>query len=236
VYAQLVSVSGERDRGIDVVRWVRARYPTYARAWGLEITLVARAGRVAETERLIDTMLVQPLVPASAVVFSLRRTAASLAFSGDTAAAHRTLARALAVLDRDDRTRRPRTGLDRAQLLYDLGELAEAKTLLTALVAADSNDVEARGYLGLIAARRADTAAAVTVDKWLETARPAHVFTRTLYRARIAASLGDHERSLQLLGSALDESGRFLVPGYREYPEFACLREDDRFDQLMTLR
>jgi DNA-binding SARP family transcriptional activator len=236
VYAQLVSVAGDRDRGINVVRWVRARYPTYARAWGLEITLVARAGRAAETERLIDTMTAQPLVPSSAVIFSLRRTAASLAVEGDTAAAHRTLTRALAVLDRDDRKRAPRTALDRAQLLYDMGQLAEAKALLATLVARDSTDVDARGHLGLIAARRADTAAAVAVDKWLETARPPYVFTRTLYRARIAALLGEHERALELLGSALDEAGRFLVPGYREYPEFACLREDDRFEQLMMLR
>ena len=236
VYAQLVSVAGERDRGIDVVRWVRARYPTYARAWGLEITLVARAGRVAETERLIDTMTARPLVPSSAVVSSLRRTAASLAFGGDTASAHRALTRALAVLDRDDRPRAARTVLDRAQLLYDMGQLAEAKALLAPLVARDSTDVEARGHLGLIAARRADTATAVAVDKWLETARPRYVFTRTLYRARIAALLGEHERALELLGGALDESGRFLVPGYREYPEFVCLREDDRFEQLMAVR
>jgi len=236
VYAQLASVAGDRTRGIEVVRWVRSRYPTYARAWGLEVTLLARAGRVAEAERVIDTMTSLPVSPTSVVVASLRRTAASLAFAGDTAAARRTLAKALTVIDGDDRTSERRKRSERAQLLYESARFEEARALLAHVVSTDSNDVDARSYVGLTAARLGDTVTAEVADTWLANARPPYVFTRTLYRARIAAILGQHERSLELLGSALNENGRFLVPGVREYAEFECLREDDRFDRLTALR
>jgi DNA-binding SARP family transcriptional activator/tetratricopeptide (TPR) repeat protein/TolB-like protein len=236
VYAVLASAEGDRARGIEVTRWVRARYPTYARAWALEATLLARAGRVRETEQLVDTMAASPLAPSSAVVYGLRRSAAALAVAGDTAAARRTLARALAVLDPPDGTRASRNASERAQLLYEMGRFDEAKVLLTQLVATDSSDVDARGHLGLIAARRRDTTTTAAIDAWLATARPPYIFTRTLYRARMASALGLHTRALELLGSALDEAGRFLVPAVREYPEFACLRDDDRFDQRTALR
>ena len=236
VYAQLISVAGDRPRGIEVARWVRSRYPTYARAWGLEITLRARAGRGAETERVIDTMLALPVAPSSAVVVSLRRTAASFAFAGDSAAARRTLGRAFAVLDGDDRTPDRQKRSERAQLLYETARFREARTLLSELAAADSNDVDVRGYLGLTAARLGDTTTAAVADRWLANTRLPYVFSRAMYRARIAALLGHHERAVKLLGTALDEAGRFLLPGYREYAEFACLQEDERFDRLMALR
>ena len=140
------------------------------------------------------------------------------------------------MLDPPDGTRASQNASERAQLLYEMGRFDEAEVLLTRLVATDSSDVDARGHLGLIAARRRDTTTTAAIDAWLATARPPYIFTRTLYRARMASALGLHTRALDLLGSALDEAGRFLVPAVREYPEFACLREDARFDRLTALR
>jgi hypothetical protein len=57
-----------------------------------------------------------------------------------------------------------------------------------------------------------------------------------MYRTRIAAQLGRRERALELLGPALDEMNRFLIPGVRDYAELASLKSDERFARLTTLR
>ena len=121
-------------------------------------------------------------------------------------------------------------------MLYELGRLDEASAVWTELLASDPGNVDARAYLGLIAARRHDTAAAAASDSWLQEAETPYVFTRTMYRARIAAQLGQRERALDLLGPALDEMNRFLVPGVRDYAELVSLRSDERFARLTSLR
>jgi DNA-binding SARP family transcriptional activator/tetratricopeptide (TPR) repeat protein len=236
VSAQLASVSGDRERGLNVIHWLRARDPGFGPAWAMEVTFLARAGRAEATGRFVDSMLATPLEPRAAIVNGLRRAAASFSACGDTAVARRLSTNALAVLDGMPSARVGRQRLDRAQVLYELGRLGEAEASLREIVAGDSVNVDARGYLGLIAALRRDTAAARTTETWLEAARSPYVFTRTMYRARIAALLGDRERALALLGPALDEQNRFLVPGVREYAEFAALRSDARFARLLSLQ
>ena len=235
VYTQLAWIAGDRTRALDVAEWARARYPTYARVWGLESTLLARDGRFEETARFIDTMTALPLEPRSAIVGALRRTANSLAFLGDSTGAANTRARALALLDATDRASGGSTRSERAQLLYESGRLDEAQRLFAQLVANDSSDVDARAHLGLIAASRGDTTTANAIDGWLASTRPPYVLTRTLYRARIAAVRESHEQALELLGAALDESGRFLTLSIRELPEFSCIRQDDRFQRLLRV-
>jgi len=235
ISAQLAAVLGRRERGLDVVRWLRARNPGYGPAWAMEVTFLARSGRVEATERLVDTMVAMRLEPRAAIVNGLRRAAASFAACGDTAAARRLLTNALAAIDATPGGRPERQRLDRAQVLYELSRLDEAEAALREIVAADSSNVDARGYLALTAARRGDSAEAGAIDAWLEWTRTPYVFTRTMYRARIAAMLGQRERALDLLAPALDEQNRFLVPGVREYAEFASLRSDERFARLLAM-
>ena len=236
ISAQLATVLGRRERGLEVVRWLRARNPGYGPAWAMEVTFLARAGRVEATERLVDTMVATRLEPRAAIVNGLRRAAASFAACGDTAAARRLSTRALAAIDGMSGVRPGRQQLDRAQVLYELGRVDEADAAMREILAADSANVDARGYIGLIAARRGDSAKAAAMDVWLAGARTPYVFTRTMYRARIAALLGQRERALELLGPALDEQNRFLVPAVREYAEFAALRNDGRFARVIAIR
>jgi len=236
VYAQVVSQLGDRSRGLDATRWLTSRYPGYARGSAMELTLLARSGRSDETERLVDALSTQRLTQASILVTGIRRAAAALSLTGDSATARRILTRALAILDADIRTEQGRTRLDRAQVLYELGRFEEARALLTALAVADSGDVDVRGYVGLVAARQGDTATASAIDRWLSTAAVPYVFTRSLYRARIAAVRGQRESALSLLGAGLDEGGRFLLPGIREFGEFASIRGEKRFEELTSVR
>ena len=126
--------------------------------------------------------------------------------------------------------------LERAQILYELGRHGGAQAAFAALALNDSGNVDLHGYVGLVAATCDDTADVGVADDWLATSRTPYTFTRTLYRARMAASLGRRTRALALLASALDEGGRFLVPAIREYAEFASLRNDAEFRRLLTLQ
>jgi hypothetical protein len=66
--------------------------------------------------------------------------------------------------------------------------------------------VDRRGYLGALAARRGDRAAALAADSVLASLRRAYLVGRhTYWRARIAALLGDRERAVTLLRDALRE-------------------------------
>ena len=125
---------------------------------------------------------------------------------------------------------------DRAQVLHELGRHDDAMAAITELALTDTPNVDVRGYLGLVAAGCHDTALATRADAWLAASRTPYTFTRTLYRARIAAALGRRAQALALLAAALDEGGRFLVPAIREYGEFASLRRDAEFRRLMTLQ
>ncbi|HUQ83010.1 MAG TPA: BTAD domain-containing putative transcriptional regulator [Gemmatimonadaceae bacterium] len=236
VHALVLGATGDRPRALALTRWLRSRYPTFSRAWATEGVQLARDGRAGEAERLFDTMTALPLVPASGVMQGLRRAAAALAVRGDTVAARRILMRALATTN-GDATAAPNA--DRAQLLYELGRFDEARTLLTRLVTADSGNVDHLGYLAFVAARCGEESEARAIDARLAAMtrrEPASTFTRSLYRARIAALSGNRDQAIALLATALDENSRFLLPTIRELGEFASLRDDERFKRLVTLR
>jgi DNA-binding SARP family transcriptional activator len=237
IYAQVLSARGDRSRGIEVAHRLRVRYPEYARSWILEATLLTRDGQAARAEALMDTMVVRPVAPSSVLPTGLRRVASALIERGDTAAGRHILTRALALLDAPTSTRGDRASRsERAQILYELGRHDDAEVALMRMVSADSTDVDVRGYVGLVAAACHDSAKAMAADAWLAAARPPFVFTRTLYRARIAAALGRRAQALTLLAAALDEGGRFMVPPIREYAEFASLRQDPEFRRLLALQ
>lgn len=241
MYAIVLSGLGDDSRALAVVRWVRARNPGYARAWAVHALLLARQGHAGGAMALLDTMITAPVRPQAAITNGLRRVAAALDAAGDTANARACLTTAIAILDRRA-AGRTEPGLDaeghaeRAQLLYERGNLDEAHAALTELTLADTADVDARGHLGLIAARRGDAQAAAAADAWLAAARPPYTFSQDLYRARIAALLGDRDRALTLLAAALDRAGRFTLVSIAEIRELASLRGDERFRRLVTVR
>ena len=67
--------------------------------------------------------------------------------------------------------------------------------------------IELRGRLGTLAARRGDTAGVRAAAEWLTSFDSPYLFgAPDVWRARIAAALGDHDRAVALLSTALEKA------------------------------
>ena len=100
--------------------------------------------------------------------------------------------------------------IDYAAALYKSARWQEAEALFLQLADENPEEMTARAYRGLLAARRGDAEGATAADAWLadrevSERRPGF---NTLYRARIAAAQGDIERAVALLERTLEEGYR----------------------------
>jgi hypothetical protein len=122
----------------------------------------------------------------------------------------------------------------------------EARERCQQLLARDSTDVAARGQLGVIAARLGDHATAERIDDELERLDGRYLGGRhTMWRARIAAALGEHAAAATLASAAVAQGhlrGVYAVAfEHGEYdlhidPAFEALRETPPFRELLTPR
>jgi hypothetical protein len=98
-----------------------------------------------------------------------------------------------------------------AMIPYLEGHWQEARERFADLAARDSTDLNVQGHLGVIAARIGDRQEALRISE-----RLGHVGGRyrygydTLWRARIAALLGETEEALRLLHLAFGEGLKFV--------------------------
>jgi hypothetical protein len=90
-------------------------------------------------------------------------------------------------------------------------------------------DIEPLGYLGIDAARRGDRGAAEAYIRRIAAIdRPYLLGNDFHWQARIAAALGDCERTAELLAKALDNGSAYWqwggFPLLREVPQFTSLK------------
>jgi predicted Zn-dependent protease len=98
-----------------------------------------------------------------------------------------------------------------AMVPYLEGRWDEARKRFGELAARDSTDINAQGHLGVIAARTGDRPEALRIAAWLERLDGRYLYGYdTLWRARIAALLGEPEHALRLLRLAFGEGLKFV--------------------------
>jgi tetratricopeptide (TPR) repeat protein len=160
--------------------------------------------------------------------------------------AHQAGDHARAVLERADQWFRRRPAeeaarleqrLTHARVLDALGSYDEAERLLQLIGVEDSVNLDYRGMLGVIAARRGNRREAQRIDQvltGLTTHRPPGA--PGLYRAQIAALLGDHTRALDLL-EALPHRVHPADPlFFHSDPAFLVLHRNPRFQAFIRPR
>jgi Flp pilus assembly protein TadD len=126
-----------------------------------------------------------------------------------------------------------RAGL--AHWLYEAERWNDARRLYEALAAEHPESTHYLVQLGRLAARRGDTAGALTVSEQLRRLeRPYLKGQRPLDRARIAALLGDLEQATTLLGQAIEQTPLWgLHIRVRRDMDFEPVRDYPPFQELM---
>jgi tetratricopeptide (TPR) repeat protein len=159
--------------------------------------------------------------------------------------AHGHSALALSVAERGVAHARDHLNLDEAsewqrlrtvQLLTMLGRFGEADRILLALNDEIPNDEDVLGWLGIVAAMRGDTEAAVRYSVILDDLdRPLSLGWESSYRAAIAAHLGRSNEALSLLRDAFSRGYPWAVRLHtnlelkplRGHPEFEAILHPD---------
>jgi tetratricopeptide (TPR) repeat protein len=222
---------GEHEDELVAVRRARELFPVERDVLIMEVEALAALGRVAELKDLLERALPTDTHPAGL----LRTAALELRVHGYRDAADDLLRQSLA---RD--LARPGIGpgypysLARTYIL--LGDLAAADVLLHALAEQWPDDVTVQGALGTVAARRGDSDTARRIDEWLAAVEQPYSRGRhTLWRARIAAVLGDNTEAIELLRRAWTEGAYVWAPAHTE-PDLYRLQADVRFREFIRPR
>jgi tRNA A-37 threonylcarbamoyl transferase component Bud32/TolB-like protein/tetratricopeptide (TPR) repeat protein len=194
--SQILHAIGDHERELKEARNAVQALGSTQSTLGYEIRALAALGQAAEARQLLVS--VQATAPASGLFLS---TAQELRTHGWTEAAD-SLGRDAIGWYRVDVAESPSSANRRllAMALYRFGDAAEARTIFEALVSDSATDVVSLGYLGLDAARQADTLRADSVINRLDTMAAPHQHGATqLWQAEIAAELGECQRAVDFL-------------------------------------
>jgi tetratricopeptide (TPR) repeat protein len=212
---------------------------------------VAALGHVRDVARRLDEIAGHPVDAGRTPVQGIIALSGELRVHGHPAAADAALARVLRWYDGRPAAEHesPTFRARHAEALYAAGRWEEARRRFERLAgeragegtpggrggpraAASLDALDGRGYLGVLAARRGDAAAARGADSALAAMRTPFLLGRhTYWRARIAALLGERERAVALLREALQQ-GRTYVVVHTE-ADFAALRDIPAFQELV---
>jgi hypothetical protein len=123
-----------------------------------------------------------------------------------------------------------------ARSYYLMDSLDSSLEIYTLSLPENSWDHRIYGEMGLIYARKKDTANAEEMINRLEAMRERFDYGTTSYfQGRIAAHLGDKERALRLLERSLEEGNKYISSEfYAQDPDLMLLRDDSAFRKLLT--
>ncbi|UCF20945.1 MAG: hypothetical protein JSU87_05985 [Gemmatimonadota bacterium] len=237
---------GDYRRELKAARRARRQYPDLQPALAFEVQALAALGRVAELNERLDEGLM--LTPQWLFTYSytLRTAAAELRAHGHPEAAADVLQRAV-----DWRRAQPLgedmdpfTRYEFAQTLYLAGRWDEARSLFEDMTVDLPYSVRYKGaipcrinylgYLGALAARRGDREEALRISSELDSleVHPVTSLPRPVWRASIAALLGEKERAVALLLEAFS-NGLYYGTWLHADPDFQSLHDYPPFQDLL---
>jgi DNA-binding winged helix-turn-helix (wHTH) protein/tetratricopeptide (TPR) repeat protein len=235
-FTSALHVLGEYERELSEARRAQ-RYAPGVLAFAMtEVRALAALGRLDEVRRAIDTSL--SITPTSGTAGGIMEEAvvelrahghrqAALEMAGHAVEWYRSRAAG-------PNTERNRAGLARS--LYLAERWAEASELFSSLSAESPADAEYTGILGVIAARRGDAARAQALSDQLAKVSTGNWRTGAasaiLWRACIAAVLGERQRAVDLLREAFARGAPY-GPYIHSSPEFESLADYPPYVELL---
>ena len=250
-YAAGYHLLGDHAAELETARRGRVQHPEEIGVLAAEMYALAALGMVDELNgRLDEAEAMMPKLEGRAVppMWQFTEMARELR-------AHRHDDASRAALDRvrswdEGRTEDESTTVAHRAHMAMVSYLAErwdeAQQRFQLLSAEFPSDVNYRGYLGVLAARRDDAQAARGISDWLGNVdRPYLYGNNTVWRARIAALLGQPDEAVALLRSAFDEGLAFYgtspflwisrtdVAWLHREMDFESLRDHPEFAELL---
>jgi len=223
---------GEHRQELRGARQSRQQHPELRTVWW-EIRALAALGRVDEVERLLQQSLALPPHPAFTAGDVLRNAAAELHAHGHAGPADRALEQTLAWYAARPSEEQPRHRIAVARTRYAAGHWAEARALFEELADEQPQNIHLLGHLGTLAARRGDRAEAERISAALASSTQPYLRGgHTLWRARIAAHLGEREQALHLLHEAFAQGQPYGLWLHTD-PDLDPLRDLSSFRELL---
>jgi serine/threonine-protein kinase len=248
VMAEAHHVLGEHVRELELARIQRERQPQLLSTALYEARALAALGRTEELSKLIgeteslppQSGLIPALPPLSGLSpgFIMVEAGLELRAHGHPAESGTILERAIAWyqlhVKSDQRSQLLQEGLGGA--LYAANRWEDAGEIFKTLARQDPKNVDYQGYVALIAARQGRRSDAVIAGERLAKANDPYLFGRAkLWRARLAARLGDRGAAISLLRQSLAEGNTFGIGIHRDL-DFEPLRGVRAFDELVSPR
>ena len=233
-YTTILHLLGDHDRELELAREARGRVQGELYSMTYTGRALAALGRLDELRALGDEMAAASKTPSRTPAGALFEVAEEARAHGHLAAARELAQRALdwSARQPDSVNATAAAHMTRGRLLYLLENWQAAVETFRDPRALAVDPVSRLGYDGTIAARRGDTAAARHYADSL--ARPGPSPFRgaaTLWRARIAAVLGERDNAVALLRQAFDEGLGFGLWVHRDI-DFESLRSYPPFVEL----
>jgi serine/threonine protein kinase/tetratricopeptide (TPR) repeat protein len=236
VLAAAYHTLGQYDEELKVAQRARSLFPNDLVTLGYELCALSASGKAQDVARRLDECL---SIPASANTdrgVTMRDVALELRVHAFNEASRDVLERALTWY----RSRTPdqlkplRYGLGRT--LYLAGQFDEARKTFEELVKESPDNINYHGYLGVLAARRSDRSEALKFSIWLESLNRPYLYgVHLIWRARIAALLGEQDRAVRLLREAFAQGADYGISWHRD-PDLESLRDYAPFKELMRVK
>jgi tetratricopeptide (TPR) repeat protein len=232
LYGSVVHVLGDYDRERGIGTAAREAFPDRLIAFPALLRALAAEGKTDEISRTLSDARRLPVDPYYwDFGMLLAETAEELRAHGhmrESASYWRELRDWLSARDSI-----PLTRWRLVQALYALADYTTASQTLSPLLHSDADNVDYIGMSGLIAARRGDREAALAIALTLDERQVPYEFgAASLYKARIAAALGDLDTAIESLRRTFAEGRPYQVWLHRDL-DFEPLRNRAAFLRLV---
>jgi tetratricopeptide (TPR) repeat protein len=244
VMAEAHHVLGDHIRELELARTQREKQPELLSTALYEARALAALGRMKELRQLIsESESLQPqsgLIPALPPLrglnpgFIMVEAGLELRAHGHRAGSREILDRAVtwyrSHLKSEPRSELVQEGL--AGALYAAGRWEDAAEMFNVLTQQYPRNVDYQAYLALVAARQGRRGDAMAAAERLAKVNEPYLFGRAaLWRARLAAQLGDHNAAIVLLRRSLAEGTPFGI-GFHRDVDLESLRDVPSFREF----
>jgi tetratricopeptide (TPR) repeat protein len=225
----------EHEKALEAARRLRETFANQPVGLLWEGLALVGLGRIEETNGVLDEILAWPQAGLwQGYYFTV--LAAWLRLNGHADAAQRVIARGVEWYE----ARPPETKAsaswraEYARALYVANRCDEGYGVAKPLADESPEDLDQRGFVGILAACRGDREAALETSRWLEALdRPYLRGDHTRWRSLILGELGDRDNAVGLLRQAYAEGSRYIETWSWERLPLESLRGYAPYEELM---